>query len=393
MRILPKITNITSLFLFPILVWGQDAVHNFGNIQIHDTGLVGFHMDIINNGAFDQNKGLVGFYSEDKALTVSGSSNPVFYDTEIAVDHNLYVDNTIGVLNNTSFISGNIITARVASQININFLNESFYIGEGNETLVDGYASVSNKGEFTFPIGQENRWRPLKINSNENNDYAKCAYFYEDPNTPSIFGISFNTDKTATDLLSVSNYEFWHLESEKPSTVTLSWDELSYASLLAEFVTDLKVVGWSVSERKWVSLGNTNVEGNLDKGTVTSEEFIPSDYAILTLGGNSDILETLDNIELGNYYMTPNGDGINDVLVIKGLENSPNNSLQIFNRYGVMVYSKQNYDNNFNGISNVTGAVSRNTGLASGVYFYIITLNDLKQKHQGYLYLTTYQEN
>ena len=47
------------------------------------------------------------------------------------------------------------------------------------------------------------------------------------------------------------------------------------------------------------------------------------------------MLETFETIELDNYYMTPNGDGQNDVLTIEGIENSPNNSLQIFNRYGV----------------------------------------------------------
>ena len=91
--------------------------------------------------------------------------------------------------------------------------------------------------------------------------------------------------------------------------------------------------------------------------------------------------------------MTPNGDGVNDYLVIDGIDNSPNNTLQIFNRYGIMVFSKKNYNNEFNGISNVGGVISKNSGLSSGIYYYIITLNEMNIKHQGYLYLTTYQEN
>ena len=124
--------------LCTIYSYGQDAVHNYGNIQIHDDGLVGFHMDVINNGAFNQNKGLVGFYAMDKALTISGGSNPIFYDFEIAVDNDLYVDNTVGVLNNANFITGDVVTNRAASDVNINFSNDSFYIGEGNHTKVEG---------------------------------------------------------------------------------------------------------------------------------------------------------------------------------------------------------------------------------------------------------------
>jgi len=380
-------------FLFTIMVFGQDAVHNYGTIQIHDTGLVGFHMDVINDGAFNQNLGLVGFYNTANTITLSGTSNPVFHDMEIAVDNGFYLENTIGILNNLNFITGTIFTPRTASETNLSFLSDSFYNGESNSTMVEGYSSIQGKKSFTFPIGIDDRLRPLTIESNTINNYTKSAYFYEDPNSPSYFGTSFDTDNLEDDFLSVSNYEFWHLDGEVPSKITLSWDDQSFVSLLAEFITDLKVVGWSIAEKRWVNLGNTNVEGDLDNGTVTSEEFIPNDYEIITIGGNNDLLETLDNIQLDNYYMTPNGDGINDFLVIEGIENSPSNSLQIFNRYGVMVYSKQGYANTFDGISNVTSVLSRNKGLASGIYFYIITLNDLKKKHQGYLYLTTYQEN
>ncbi|WP_339841721.1 gliding motility-associated C-terminal domain-containing protein [uncultured Maribacter sp.] len=381
------------IFLFTIMAFSQDAVHNFGNIQIHDDGLVGFHMDVINNGAFNQNKGLVGFYSMDKALTISGGSNPVFYDFEVAVDNDLYVDNTVGVLNNANLISGDIITSRVASEVNINFLNDSFYIGEGDNTKVDGYAAMSKKSDFTFPIGQDGSLRPLSIHSIASNDYAKSAYYFEDPTTPSIFGTSFDINRKENEFLSVSEYEFWHLESSISSKVTLTWNEQSNANFLGDFISDLKVVGWSVIDKEWVSLGNTNVEGDFNNGSITSEEFIPNDYEVLTIGGNSDILETLGNITLDNFYMTPNGDGVNDYLVIDGIENSPNNTLQIFNRYGILVFSKKNYNNEFDGLSNVSGVISKNSGLSSGIYYYIITLNELNIKHQGYLYLTTYEQN
>ena len=129
--------------------------------------------------------------------------------------------------------------------------------------------------------------------------------------------------------------------------------------------------------------------GGSTYGSLTSELFVPNEYSIITIGGNDDLLETFNILELDNYYMTPNGDGINDVLVINGIEESQDNNLQIYNRYGVMVFSKDNYKNEFGGYSNRNLVIQKNKGLPSGIYFYLITLNDLRQKHQGYLYLTS----
>jgi len=65
-------------FLFAsFLGKAQQSFHNFGNVQIHDQGQVGFHMDVINDGTFDQNSGFAGFYNQG-SLTVSGTNRPVF---------------------------------------------------------------------------------------------------------------------------------------------------------------------------------------------------------------------------------------------------------------------------------------------------------------------------
>ncbi|MGB5668150.1 MAG: gliding motility-associated C-terminal domain-containing protein, partial [Maribacter sp.] len=188
--------------------------------------------------------------------------------------------------------------------------------------------------------------------------------------------------------LSVSEKEFWHLEGDVLSTVTLTWDEWSNVSAFAEYVSDIKVVGWHKEQKTWVNLGNTKVDGGIIYGSVSSELFIPNEYEIITLGGNDDKMEGFITLELDNYFLTPNGDGQNDLLVLDGIEKSPSNSIQIFNRYGVMVYSKTNYQNDFNGVSNRNSVINKGSGLDSGIYFYIVTLNDLRQKHQGYMYIS-----
>jgi len=384
---------VSYIFLAVALAPAQDAVHNYGNIQIHETAMVGFHMDIVNDGTFDQNRGLVGFYNEEKTLSVSGAFSPVFYDTEVSVNDGLYLDTPIEIKNNFNFINGNVYTPRDRSNAYLKFAENSFFVGEGNLTKVDGYVSAENKDSFTFPVGDDDRIRPLTMTSESVNTLAKCAYFFVGPDNLSSFNENFNTGARDFNVTAVSNQEFWRLEGELSVKATLTWDDYSNLGNVANYISDLTVVGWSKGLQKWMNLGNTALEGEFLKGSITSDTFIPNDYEIITLGGALDLNESLSTIELGNYFLTPNGDGTNDFLEIEGIEESPNNILQIFNRYGVMVYYKENYKGEFEGLSNRNQVVNGDIGLASGVYFYIIILNDLKIKHQGYLYLSQVVKN
>ncbi|MCK0144851.1 gliding motility-associated C-terminal domain-containing protein [Arenibacter sp. F26102] len=384
---------VNCIFWAVALAHAQDAVHNYGNIQIHETAMVGFHMDVINDGTFDENLGLVGFYNDNNPLTISGAFAPVFYDTEVAVNDGLYLETSVGILNNFNFIQGNVFTPRNRSNVFLNFADDSFYVGEGNNTKIDGYTAIANKETFTFPVGDDDRMRPLTISSESVNVLAKCAYFFVSPDNQTSFNENFNLDARDFNVAAVGNQEFWRLEGDSPSTVTLSWDDRSNIGNLGEYISDLIVVGWSKNQHKWINLGNSSLEGEFSFGSITSDTFIPNEYEIITIGGAVDLNETLTTLDLGNYYLTPNGDGTNDFLVIDGISESPNNILQIFNRYGVMVYYKENYRDEFVGLSNRNMLVKGQIGLASGVYYYIIILNDLKIKHQGYLYLSQAVKN
>ncbi len=76
---------------------------------------------------------------------------------------------------------------------------------------------------------------------------------------------------------------------------------------------------------------------------------------------------THDNLEIGNV-MTPNGDGLNDVWMVKGLPDFKENNIKIYTREGQLIYeSIGNYVRPFNG-------VFRGRELPAGVYFYVIDL-------------------
>ncbi|MHC0440466.1 Ig-like domain-containing protein [Flavobacterium sp. 3-210] len=73
---------------------------------------------------------------------------------------------------------------------------------------------------------------------------------------------------------------------------------------------------------------------------------------------------------------TPNNDGANDLFRIDCIESYPNNELKVYNRYGALVYSKQHYENDWNGTANVSGVISRGDMLPTGTYFYVIDIGD-----------------
>ncbi|MCW3078235.1 MAG: conserved repeat domain protein [Bacteroidetes bacterium] len=68
---------------------------------------------------------------------------------------------------------------------------------------------------------------------------------------------------------------------------------------------------------------------------------------------------------------SPDGDGKNDFFVIKGLSSVIDNSFTVYNRWGTKVYSKNNYDNTWNGYPNVSGTLG-NEKLPQGTYYYIL---------------------
>lgn len=78
-------------------------------------------------------------------------------------------------------------------------------------------------------------------------------------------------------------------------------------------------------------------------------------------------LESILEIELMRIpnVITPNGDGINETFEIKGLK-SGSATVQIYNRWGVMVYESEvnGYENNWNA-----------SGLTDGLYYYNLKLN------------------
>jgi gliding motility-associated-like protein len=381
-----KVIQIFIFFIFSCLN-AQTAFHNIGNVQIHDNAEIGFHTNLINDGNFDQNLGFTGFYKRDGFLEVSGTKKVIFNDLEFDVEENLYLNNSVVVKNTVSFISGNIVTHRDVIDSSLEFLNYYVHSGEGDYTYVDGYVTSTSKDEFVFPVGDAGMLRPMILSKQEIVKTFMGAYFNENPNNPSTFNTSFDTSIKQNFLHKISDIEFWDLRGEDETEITLIWNNNSDIKTITDNLKSLRVVGWDKTSNKWVDLGGKNIKGDFDNGFVQSSKFIPDNYEIITIGSDFNFVLGTETFNSHNYAFSPNGDGINELFVIEGIELRPNNTLKIINRWGAQVYNKRNYNNTWDGKSQNKTTLTKNKGLPVGVYFYFLTLHDENVTHTGYVYI------
>ncbi|KQX13532.1 gliding motility-associated C-terminal domain-containing protein [Flavobacterium sp. Root420] len=132
-----------------------------------------------------------------------------------------------------------------------------------------------------------------------------------------------------------------------------------------------------------------SVQGHSAKGVVVEDKSDDVNNA-----GDNPTVVSLDGcqIKVLNGF-SPNGDGKNARFYIQGLECYPDNTVEIYNRWGVLVFDIDHYNNEdraFVGISAGRATVKQTDGLPVGTYFYILKYKDSASKQHelsGYLYM------
>lgn len=138
--------------------------------------------------------------------------------------------------------------------------------------------------------------------------------------------------------------------------------------------------------------------GNSPDGTIDATIFGGTEPYFFEWS-NGEMTEDLGDLPIGNYLLevtdaegcamfldvliesacleldfknlfSPNGDGSNEIWEITNIDQYPFNNLEIYNRWGSLVYEQESYDNSWTGV-NIDGYV-----LPIGAYYYIMKLND-----------------
>ena len=162
----------------------------------------------------------------------------------------------------------------------------------------------------------------------------------------------------------------------------------------------------------WVDISKSNgLQGNnlnpvgLALGTyifdyVITDESCPRSIRLNMEVNDDCIVLACENVVVHNAF-TPNGDGINDFFKIDNIDSTtcyPENTVEIYNRWGILVFETSNYNNTnnaFDGNSRGRTSLKQSEGLPTGTYFYIINYKSLdgnnvlqSNKKDGYLYLS-----
>ena len=115
------------------------------------------------------------------------------------------------------------------------------------------------------------------------------------------------------------------------------------------------------------------VKVNTTGGHLNTASIIQSTPIDKDLSNNTaEALVTPSCLEFYNI-ITPNGDGLNDNFVISCIDTYIGAVVEIYDRYGSIVYKKQNYKNDWNGVSNQSGKGQK---LPNGTYFFVLKFNN-----------------
>jgi gliding motility-associated-like protein len=387
---------------------------NKGDVKISDKTIVSVYMDYDNETSGDfvndgnlhvfsnwNNDGKVSYTKDKSGKTFfAGSQQQQISGSKIAGFQNIVFDNlaalvpfelktVIKVGTNTDFQNG-IVNAGDYDGKMI-FDENAIHSNAGNQSFVDGMVQKNGSKMFEFPIGNQLYFRPSydASSSSEKNAFT-TQYFYK--NSDALYP---HSQKEET-ILSINDSEYWKVTQDSGNEkiiLSLTLDRETTPSAFFDIKSDTKlaIVRWDETLQKWMSCNGELSDPNQ---SAVYEELLTAQvtgYGIFTMA----IVKKTDEIPIDLIIynaVSPNGDGINDTFHIAGIDKYPDNSVEIYNRWGVKVFDAKSYnesDNMFKGYSDGRATINRGEKLPTGTYFYILKYNNTQKvvEKSGYLYI------
>ncbi|MGA0560312.1 hypothetical protein ACO2Q8_26850 [Larkinella sp. VNQ87] len=199
------------------------------------------------------------------------------------------------------------------------------WISASNTAFMDGYVRTYNTGPFTFPIGDNDKYRPAAVSASSAAAPTTAAYYGVDPGLATTsdlkggtYGIlpggstAFPTTSKGAGVGTVDNVEYWDIDGATPARITLTWDaNTPIAAMVGTDLSKLRIVGWDGTQ--WVEIPSTVDAGSLDQttsasaftgpaGTVlagsitTNATLVPDTYIVYTLAGACTVTQVAADV-------------------------------------------------------------------------------------------------
>ncbi|MAU16847.1 MAG: hypothetical protein CMH46_15065 [Muricauda sp.] len=273
------------------------------------------------------------------------------------------------------------IPDNVEAQLALDYIASSMVDANGNG-LDDAYENDGNIG--LIPVDSDGDGIPDYVDDDSDNDNVPDAIEGHDYNQDGIADVEFIGSDKDNDGLDDG------FEGETVIDIDVN-DEINDPSsdlpdTDGDGIPDFRD---SDDDDDGIETIDEDIDGDGDYANDDSNEDGVPNYLDPDLGESTVAEEEVDVINV----ITPNGDGVHDTLEIRGLDNFPNNTVRIYNRWGVMVFQTKAYNtsgNIFDGTSQGRVTVDKDNKLPVGTYFYVIDYQDqsgnMKQL-TGYLYI------
>jgi len=397
-KIAGQTTNVGVVYISPNTIMSTEGdldnkttgdLVNDGDLYVYshynNDGMVTF----LGKTGITRMRGLFGFQD------ISGSVPMQWYNGEfnnpITQQPAFHLSNEVSISGQADFSKGIVDDDNYGGLMV--FENLATHINVDDASHVDGYVRKNGNDAFRFPIGDKGQYRYAAISAPDNKTDAFTGKYFFDNSDP----LYSHTLKAGV-IGEIDNKEYWTVDKTASNSdvfLTLSWDEdTTPSSIYAAPYDEIHIVRWDDSKKLWVDEGGVADATTKEVTTIINPLL---GYGVFTLARvKSDIILPCGGRGVVVYNaISPNGDGVNDFFNIDGIDKcSTNNTVTVYNRWGVKVYETKAYNTNgnvFKGISEGRETIDKEAKLPVGTYFYIINfMDDNGNKNitkSGYLYI------
>lgn len=387
---------------------------NTGDVKIDPATQVAIYMDyentasgeFINDGELHifenwKNDGIVNYTDTKNGTTnftgldsqfiegsqISHLKNVIFKNLSSLVPFHL--SGKIAVGGNSEFNKGVVMAADYGGKMI--FRENAVHSQTSDLSFVDGQVEKDGKVAFEFPVGAGNYFRPNYQAALNNEGIYTSQYFHK--NSAALH----SHDNRVPEIEGINAAEYWEVTQDQGAekiVLSLSMDSRTTPSEffnVDETKYQVVITRWDAASGKWVNEGGVVSDPLAGKPYEKLLTSTVSGYGLFTMALVKITPEPPTDVIIYNA-LSPNDDGLNDSFVIEGIDNFPDNEVEIYNRWGVKVYDAKSYnesDNMFRGYSDGRATVKRGDKLPTGTYFYILKYNTGKEvkERKGYLYI------
>ncbi|MGK7393804.1 MAG: gliding motility-associated C-terminal domain-containing protein [Candidatus Cyclobacteriaceae bacterium M3_2C_046] len=253
-------------------------------------------------------------------------------------------------------------------------------VDTANQDLIHIFWEIANRdripGDSVYlyrSTGQSNDWQLIRTISSQNNSYQDTQALPNQQYYQYLLSIRNYCEEIKDSYIHNSIFLSGKADAAL-NLINLTWNPyLGWPGGVDHYAIYLKPD--KNQEFQWLT--NISSDSNRFDGISSLKGF---HYEIRVAAVSSNGVHSWSNTIQFNFehpvtlpnVITPNGDGKNDYLVIPKIELYPSSQLNIFNRWGKLVFKKTGYQNNWQG-----------QNLPAGTYYYWLDLNRDNQQLNG----------